>query len=751
MNAMQQTISPKAPPPATMPVSASSQPLRLRQRADLRFYPQTGRDGRVWVVKDPLSLAYFQFREEEYQLLRWLDGHRDLNELIWCFERRFAPQRLTPSRLMGFVTKLHRSGLVLSDTVGQGHQLQQRSGRQRMRDCFSAAANPLAIRLPGIDPSAFLDWLLPRTRWMYAPQTLAVCGLFIVAVLVWMVLSWNQMVARFPDGHLLVRPANVLLLGVVLAGTKVLHELAHALTCRYHGATCHRIGLMLLVFTPCLYCDVSDAWTVGQRWKRLSITAAGMLAELFLAAVCTVFWWFSQPGIANSICFNVMLVCSLGTVLINANPLMRYDGYYLLSDLLRYPNLWQHASDRLRRSVWSVCFGIQPDRHGESRRRTLGLVAYKLVSSAYRIIVVTAILYLAHCVLKPRGLEMLAWMLTASVATGFLAGPATAMWRTASDPLFRRQISRGRLLRTGVVATILLAGMLLVPFPRRVTAPVSLEAKDAKRVYVTVPGRLRDALTPGTPVRRGETLASLENLALQRQLESVRGQVLSQSQRIRGLESLRSLRAEFADQLPTARELLKDLRGRQSQLEREIASLTLTAPIDGIVIEPPSTPTPEINDGQLARWSGTPLDPCNRGATLQRQTLLCLVGPDKTYEAVAYIHQSDIADVSVGQTVKLRLQLDGWRSVTGKVRQLSLAKIDSVPEELAFDGQVANRMDQSGVARPDETWYRARIEVIDPQTPLLIGARGTAKVCVDARPLAAQLWRFLQRTFQPVL
>lgn len=734
-----------------MQPGATSTPLRLRQRTDLQFYPQNGRDGRIWVVKDPLSLCYFQFQEEEFQLLRWLDGRSDLNELINRFETRFAPRRLTRPRLLAFVTKLHRSGLVLSDAVGQGQQLILRGERQRSQQLLSAACNPLAIRLPGVDPSRFLDWLLPKTRWLFSHRVLWVCGLFVAGVLAWITLYWEHVYARFPDGHLLIRPANVVLLATVLAVTKILHEFGHALACRYHGAECHRMGVMLLLFTPCLYCDVSDAWTLEQRWKRIAVTSSGMLVELFLAAVCTVLWWSSRPGIANTIFFNVMLVCSLGTVLINANPLMRYDGYYLLSDALRFPNLWQQSSERLRGWLWKACFGIASDRRNESFRRTAWLIVYKILSLTYRIFVVTAIVYLAHQILKPHGLETLAFLLTASVVIGFVSGPVKSVYRTVSDPLFRRRIDRRRTLCTGVWTAALLAGFFFMPLPRRVSAPVSFEAKDAKQIYVSVPGRLRTAVAAGTVVRRGDTLARLENLSLQRQLESVQGQVLLQRQRIRSLQSLRSLRSQYADQLPAAQEVLDDLLVRQGQLENEVAALKLTAPIDGIVIEPPRTRKVETVDGQLSGWSGTPLEPYNRGASLERQTLLCSVGAFNSHQAIAYIHQSDISDVRTGQSVELRLQLDGWRSVRGRVRQVALAKTDTVPTELAFDGQLANQPDADGVARPDETWYQAQIEVTESEFPLLIGARGTAKIDVAAEPLGIRLWRFLQRTFKPVI
>ncbi|MGH7128191.1 MAG: hemolysin D, partial [Planctomycetaceae bacterium] len=130
---------------------------------------------------------------------------------------------------------------------------------------------------------------------------------------------------------------------VALAVVKIGHELAHAAACKHFGGECHEMGLMLLVFTPCLYCNVSDAWMLPSKWHRAAVGAAGMYLEVVLAAACTFLWWFSTPGLFNTICLNTMFVCSVGTLLFNGNPLLRYDGYYIISELFEVPNLHRQA------------------------------------------------------------------------------------------------------------------------------------------------------------------------------------------------------------------------------------------------------------------------------------------------------------------------------------------------------------------------------------------------------------------------
>ena len=142
---------------------------------------------------------------------------------------------------------------------------------------------------------------------------------------------------------------NWFLLAIVLGVTKVLHEFGHGLACKRFGGRCHEMGLMFLVLTPCLYANVSDSWLLKSKWKRAFIAAAGMYVELVIASIAVFVWWFSIPGLVHHLALNVIVVCSVSTLIFNANPLLRYDGYYILADLMEIPNLRQKSSAMLNR------------------------------------------------------------------------------------------------------------------------------------------------------------------------------------------------------------------------------------------------------------------------------------------------------------------------------------------------------------------------------------------------------------------
>src|SRR5262249_54993159 len=183
------------------------------------------------------------------------------------------------------------------------------------------------------------------------------------------------------------------------------HELGHAITCKRFGGECNRMGIMLLVFTPALCCDVSDAWTFRERWKRIAVSAAGVTVELVLAALATLVWSVTQSGWVNALALNVIFVCSVSTLLINGNPLLRYDGYYVLADWLGTPNLQQQASTTLRRGVVWLLTGVRLDQpRFLAEPHPAVLWSYAVLSLVYRVVVLVGIIWFLDRILRPWGL-----------------------------------------------------------------------------------------------------------------------------------------------------------------------------------------------------------------------------------------------------------------------------------------------------------------------------------------------------------
>jgi len=736
-----------------MTQSAIDRPLSLRKRSDLVVHPQRYAGRNYAGIKNPLSLRYYQLREEEFFVLEQLDGRRSAAEIQAAFEREFAPRKLGVRGLQGFLAMLHREGLIVADAEGQGAGLLERAGRVRRRERLAALGSLLAIRFRGVDPDALLSWLYPKIRYLFSVWMIVGGLAFALAAATLVTVEFEAVRTRLPEFHAFFCLDNVVWFLLAIAVSKVLHELGHGLTCKHFGGECHELGVMLLVFTPCLYVNVSDAWLLPNKWHRIAISAAGMFVEIILAAVCTFLWWFSEPGLLNSICLHLMFVCSVSTVLFNGNPLLRYDGYYILSDLMETPNLRERSISMVRRALarWFLDVDLGMERMYPDRRRGL-LVAYAIGAVLYRFVIVTAILWFCHTVLKPYGLQVLAQVLGVLVIGGMLLTP---LWRGArffSNPARRHQV-QGRRFVVGVAAiAILLTLALSIPLPHRVGAPAVLQPENARRVFVSVSGILVSAVEPGAAVAKGQPLGQLENADLAMEILRLRGQ---QEVLLTELDSLKRRSAhqthlgtrDPGSQIPATEQALADVEQRLEKRLNEQQRLTLAAPTAGVVMPARHQPSRSAS-GQLETWSGSPLDESNRGAYLQTGTLFCLVGDPNRLQAMLVVDQSDIEFVSAGQTVRLQLDQLAGCYLKGEITEISRIDVETAPPELAVAGNLPQQTDADGNAQLVGVFYQVNVSLDEHPHKLLSGAAGQTRIHAPPLSLGRRILRYLSSTFR---
>jgi putative peptide zinc metalloprotease protein len=605
----------------------------------------------------------------------------------------------------------------------------------------------LAIRFPGVNPRGLLDVLEPFCGWIFSPLAVALSCLLGLAALALVVVNFAEVEARLPEFDAIVGASNLPWLALSLAGIKVLHELGHGLACRRFGGDCHEMGVMLLVFTPCLYCNVSDSWMLPSKRQRMAIAAAGMYVELTLAAVCTFLWWFSQPGLFHSLCLNIMLICSLGTVLLNGNPLLRYDGYFILSDLVEVPNLRSQSSAALRRLLARTCLGLElPAERLASTRGQSWLVLYALAAGIYRVVVVVLVLWVLDTILRPLHLEVLV-LPVAVVAVGGLIWPAVSTtWQWALNPA-RRGVARARVAFVGLLLLGMATAILLIPLPMRVSAPLVLEYRDAERVYITVAGTLGSFTAAGQSVRAGQPLAHLKNATVQLDVARLTADRDRQQLLLKNLEARRLQGSDEGTELPAARATLIDIQRRLEQVSRDAERLTLIAPSAGTVLPPPNLPAEKFDPRALPRWTGTPLEERNLGTTLESGTLACLVGNPHQFEAILHLDEHDVELVQSGQPVQIILDHLPGETLAGSVVEIAKLDLDVMPRELAALGELPARTDQRGYARPLSTWYQARVKLAGEPRNLVGRMPGRAKIDVAPRTLAERVARYLKQTF----
>lgn len=735
------------PVPHPLRTTAAARRVALRLRPDLVLEAQPHGDQRYWVVKDPVALTYFHLEDEEHAILTLLDGRRSLAEIKRRFEETFAPLQVTLEQLQSFFARLYQSGLLLADAPGQGERLQQRGVQRRRRGILELFGNLLAIRFGGVDPDLFLRWLHARLRWLFSPWFLVACVAMVAGAGVLATVEFETLRKRLPDFHTFFSAGNMIWFAVALAVSKVLHELGHALACKHYGGECHEIGVLLLVFTPCLYCNVTDAWMFPRKWRRIAVSAAGMIVEIVLAAAATFLWWFSQPGLVHTLLLSIVVICSVNTLLLNGNPLLRYDGYYILSDLVEVPNLAQRSQAFWSRWLWYWTTGLRlPEERPLSGRRRLLVAFYGLASAAYRWLVVVAILWFVYRVLKPYGLEAAALLLSVLVFAGMLLVPLRNLLAVAANPAHRRQIRPGRVLLSVLLASAALAAILLWPVPWRIRAPAVVQAIDAHYVYVVVPGRVIRAVEPGRFAAKGETLVQLEDHDVRQEIVELAGQRNQQRMQLQNLRLRLADDPGVAPEIPAAEEALVAIETRLAQREEDQRRLTLRAPADGTVIAPPAQEPSPYLPGALRSWSGSPLEPRNRGSYLETGTLACLVGDPQRLEVVLVIDQADMKSIRRGQPVRLDMEQWPGQVVEGTIIELARTDLKVAPRELAHEGMPV-QVDRQGVARPAETSYQARVALDGAPGTLRVGGRGQARVVVDPQPLGVRWYRALGRVF----
>ncbi|MFM8577553.1 MAG: HlyD family efflux transporter periplasmic adaptor subunit [Planctomycetaceae bacterium] len=731
--------------------SSTTRPVGLRRRGDLVTTRQVYQGQVWWVVKDPISLAYFRFRPEEYALLGMLDGKSSLEQLKERFEEEFPPRRIGLDELARFVATLHRSGLVIGDRPGQGPQLFERRRQRIWRQWIAWFSNVMAMRFRGFDPDRVLEWLAPYVGWLFTRAALIGASIHVSSAALLVLVNFDTFRSKLPEFQQFFAAGNWLWLAIALGVTKVIHEFGHGLSCKHFGGECHEMGVMLLVFTPCLYCDVSDSWMLPSKWQRAAIGAAGMYVEVIIASIATFLWWNTREGFFNQLCLDVMFVSSVSTILFNANPLLRYDGYYILSDILEIPNLKQKSTSILSRLATKWCLGIkQPEDPFLPQRNRHLFAIYAVASAFYGWLVTASIFFFVWKVLEPYRLEVLGQAMAMTALWGLVIRPITGMVKFLRVPGRMDEVKTVNLAWTSAVVGSVAAAIALIPLPQRVWCAVELRPRAPETIYVAVTGRLEGrSVEPGDEVEAGAELVRLSNIDLELAIADLEGKAEQYRSRLHALERERFTDEAAGLEIGTVEESLASFEEQLEQKRGDLAELVRTAPRAGVVLPPPAIRKEDPQTDTLPGWSGQPLDRKNVGATLEQGTILCQIGLPHELEAVMLVDQSEMEFVAKGQLVDIKLDAFPSRTLRATVDTIAETSVLTAPERLSVKagGQVPTETDESGRERPISTHYEVSSHLDDDQGLMTPGMRGSAKIRVGSRTVGQWLLRLVWQTF----
>src|SRR3954447_9707589 len=497
----------------TMPLGQAAEHLRVKLRPDLIIQPQFYEGMTHYVIKDPIALKYFRFKVEEYFLLQQLDGAQNLQDVKKSFERKYRPQTISIEDLTRFVAQLHEAGLAQIDSPDQAKVLIRRRRKNRWKKVWQFLANILYIKIPIIDPEKLLSGMYPYFRWLFTPYFVAASVGMMLAALTLVASQWATFSARLPEFQSFFNWHTIFYFWISLAIIKVIHEFGHGLTAKHFGGEVHEMGMLFLVLTPALYCDVTDSWLLPNKWKRIWISAAGIYVECFLASIATFVWWNTEQGLLNSLCVATMFICSVNTIMFNANPLLRYDGYYVMSDWLEIPNLRVKSTQFFSYLFQEKVLGLElPVQSYMPRARRSLFVIYAIASYVYRWIVTFSILFFLSQFLKPYKLGSISAIMAIGSLVPLIGMPLYQMFKFVRTPGRMRKVKKARAASFAVVAVATLAGVLLIPTPLRVQGTLVLTAAKPALIYAEVPGVLREMpIRDGAWVKKGDLIATLSN------------------------------------------------------------------------------------------------------------------------------------------------------------------------------------------------------------------------------------------------
>jgi putative peptide zinc metalloprotease protein len=533
---------------------------KLRSHAEIhRHYYR----GQLWyVLQDSLSGRYHRFTPTAYHLIALMDGRRSVQTIWDMAVEHLGDDAPTQDEMIRLLAQLHTSDVLLCDVSPDNQELFRRHQRQERQKWRQRFWSPLSLRFPLLDPDAFLErWkgaISPWFGWTGVMLWLAVVGTaFVLGAS-----HWRELTENVTDQVL--SPGNLVVLLLVYPLIKALHELGHAFATKIWGGEVHEMGIMLIVFMPMPYVDASAASAFRDKRKRMAVGAAGMIVELFLAAMALFVWLNVEPGVVRSVAYNVILIGSVSTLFFNGNPLLRFDGYYIFSDALEIPNLASRANQYLGYLAQRYLFGVsEAKKPAESAGEKAWLAGYGLTSAAYRVFILVSIVLFVAQKFFIIGVLLAVW--------GLITGIGMPIWRwlyfLVASPAIQRQRTRAVYVSVALLSSVL-ALLLLVPFPLYTCAEGVVWLPEKSHVRAETAGfvrRMRAA--PNTPVPEGALLFELEDplLAKEMQVLEFRLQELAVRYHAQWREDMTKAQI-IQDEIAATRAALNRTRERMEQL-----------------------------------------------------------------------------------------------------------------------------------------------------------------------------------------
>ncbi|MDH4110539.1 MAG: HlyD family secretion protein [Gammaproteobacteria bacterium] len=690
---------------------------RLRKHAELHRHDYRGK---VWyLLQDHASGRSHRFTPAAHKFIGLMDGERRVQELWDVLNEQGGDAAPTQDEVIRLLGQLHAADMLICDVTPDSRELLRRNRRFELMKYKQRFWTPLAVRFPLWDPDRFLARTLPYVRFLFTKYGALVWLLTVGMAAVLAAANWSELTDNIVDRAL--APQNLLLLWLVYPVVKAVHELFHGYATKVSGGEVHEIGIMLLVLVPVPYVDASSAWGFRDKHRRMLVGGIGIMAELFMGAVALFVWLTVEPGTVHTVAYNVMLISGVSTLLFNGNPLLRFDGYYVLADGLEIPNLGNRSTAYLGYLFQKYLFGSKDaespaDTPGEAR----WFAIYGIAAFIYRLFIMTVIVLYIGSRFFAIGVLLAIWAIVTQIA---IPVGKTIRFLLSSPKL--RKNRRRALTASACMALGFLVFLFALPLPLWTRTQGVVWPPEQSQLRAGADGFIDSVLVAdGQRVEPGAVLVSSTDPFLEARVD-----LLESHQR--ELE-LQLTQAQTIDRVQVAllREELNAVSGDLARAREQADALTMKSTRSGMLIVPQRQDLP----GRYVR---------------KGQVIAYVVDPSDHLTVRAAVAQADIGLLR-DQIRRVNVLETGWgggsyeaelkRAVPGGSQQLPTAALGTAGGgELPVDPR-----DPDGVATLE---YVFEFELaLPPEAPTdFLGNRVYVRFDHGYEPLGLQLYRSIRQ------
>ncbi len=673
-------------------------------------------DARSIVLEDPVANKFFRVSSYEYDLLQTLDGKLTIEEAI--HRLRLRGRYFTADHALKLVNQSSRSGLLLGTSYGTSSIQIAVKATIKKAASYKNVSRLYFLFIPLLNPDRFLD----RTLWIWRLFVNRFTGTMFALTVPGAVFLLIAGLPRLRGEFLFFfNLSNLVVLWIAIALVKLAHEFSHAYTAKALGLRVPEMGMAFLLFFPCLYCNTTASWQLAGRRERVSIAGAGIIAEAVVAVASVYIWYFTRPGLLNSVAFWLMAISVVSSLFFNGNPLMRYDGYFMLVDMLRMPNLQTRAFGRIRYLFLNRVWGIESvtDREVSPRDHAI-LVLYGISAMVYRVFLYTGIVAAVYFKFD----KTIGFVLGLVAFTMFIVLPVT---KGGSGLVKRRSEMRPRFWGVITFLVLLIATLWLLtrPWSNKSVYPCYLESALVRQIAIPVQAPVSEVFVrEGEAVTAGRLILRLDPAQLEFVLRDKQAERLLIEREIKIIEDT----GKNLTSLPLKQIELMKTQDAVNRVQDDLSNLEWRAPFAGYV----------------TRLAGS----LQKGARYGKGTVVGELASGEACEVVALVPEADVAQISRGQQVDAWFPVSGGVSYSLRVREtspFSREDLEGSAFSSRFGGEIATEpKGHQKKEAPLDAYYACRMDFPNPdRIPLDM----TGRMVVRHAPRSI-LERLVQQLFQ---